>query len=331
MPLSFSEALTRAQSLPLRFAAFTRALAAVQAAFTFVLTYTSYLLAIFLIHQLFFWLSRDPEAAFDYAALVLDLVEVVWDVVGVLYNATADILNSAVIPVWNGVTFYVVEPLVSLVLEVFSLIFLRKQYEGFIPSDALPYGGFTCDPTSTASSTWCGRFNAYSDRLNGGDSLTAENSVTFGTATARRLSEISGEAGFDAPIVNSGELVAALDGLATQAIVMGSSLFDVLFSVLYEVFSTSSVFIFDAFYQIAKVVFETLKMMIKSGLLQTLIGIGVDFILIIVLEIYVPLLVAAIDAVMCIFQLFQWDGWSEQLECGAFALSLTCAPLVRLF
>lgn len=317
MPLSFSEALVRAQSLPTRFNALNQTLRVLLFTFNFFLRISGVLLAVFLIHQLFFWFSKDPEKSFNYATLVIDLVEVTWDLVGILYNTAADILNSAVLPLWNGFTYYVIEPAVTLVLEVFSLIFLRKQYTGFINSEDLQYGGFVCDPTSFASSTWCGRYNAYNQKLAGGDSLTKQGSVTFGTATARRLSEISGDVDFDVPSVNTGELEGALDGLATQAIVMGASAFDVLFAVLYDVMSTSCVFLFDAGYTIFKVLFEILKMIVKSGMLQTLITIGVDFVLIMVLEIYVPLIISIVDAVVCILQLLTPGTWAEQLKCGA--------------
>lgn len=317
MPLSLSEALARAQTFPARFQAFSRILDAIRSGIDFVLRVSSVLLAVFLIHQMLFWATKDPERSFNVAALILDVTEIVWDFSGILYNALADILNAAVIPLWNGATYYIIEPTVSLVLEVFSLIFLRKQYTGFIKSSDLPYGGFVCDSTSVASSTWCGRFNAYNARLEGGDSLTKDGSITFGTATARRLSELSGEADFDTPSFESGELVGILDGLATQAIVMGSSVFDVLFAVGYDVLSTSAVFLFDAAYTILKILFDMLKLIVKSGMLQTLLSIGIDFILIMVLEVYVPYLMAMIDAVVCVFQMFSWQSWNEQLKCGA--------------
>jgi hypothetical protein len=316
MPLTLSEALARAQTFPARFQAFSRMLDTLRSGIDFVLRVSSVLLAVFLIHQLLFWATNDPERSFNFAALVLDFTEIVWDLSGILYNAVADICNSAIIPLWNGATYYIIEPAVSLVLEVFSLIFLRKQYTGFIKSSDLPYGGFVCDSTSVVSSTWCGRFNAYNARLEGGDSLTKEGSITFGTATARRLSELSGEADFDTPSFESGELVGILDGVATQSIVMGSSALDVLFAVGYEILSTSAVFLFDAAYTILKIFFELLKTIVKSGMLQTLLSVGVDFILIMVLEVYVPLLFAMIDAVVCVFQMFSWQSWNEQLRCA---------------
>ena len=96
---------------------------------------------------------------------------------------------------------------------------------------------------------------------------------------------------------------------------MGASAFDVLFAVLYEVFSTTAVFLFDAVWIILRTLFDILKMLVKSGLLQTLIGIGVDFLIIVALEIGVPLLIAGIDFVVCVFQLFLIDTWASQLEC----------------
>ena len=316
MPLSYAEALTRAQTLPARFQAFSRTLNTLQFAANSVLKISGVLLGVFLVHQLFFWISKDPEKAFNYASLVLDVVEVVWDLFGILYNALADILNAAVIPMWNSFTYYVIEPTVSLILDVFCLIFLRKPYTGFIKAGDFPYGGFECDPTSFESSSWCGRYTAYNQRLNEGESLTKQGSVTFGTATARRLSEISGDADFDVPSVETGDLVGALDGLATQGIVMGASGFDVLFSVGYDVLSTSAVFLFDAAYTILKLLFGVIKMFVKSGMLQTLISIGVDFIIIMVIEVAIPYMLAMVDAVVCILQLLSWPTWGEQLKCA---------------
>ena len=157
---------------------------------------------------------------------------------------------------------------------------------------------------------------AYNERLQAGDSLTKQNSITFGTATARRLSELADDEDFNVPSVDSEELVGALDGLSTQGIVMGGAAADVFFAVLFEVFSTSAVFIFDAVFTILKVLFDLLKLAIKSGLLQTLISIGIDFLIIATVEIALPLLIATIDAVLCLFLFFQIDLWDEQLRCA---------------
>ena len=198
---------------------------------------------------------------------------------------------------------------------MFSLIFLRKRYEGLISEEALPFGGFTCDD-SPASGLWCGRFRAYSQKLANDDANAfSEESFVLGPETGRRLSELSGNTAPIVPEFDTGEITVALDGLSSQAIVLGASVADVGAAVLYEVLETSSVFIFDAVYTIVKVIFEVLKQVVKSGFLQTLISVGVDFILIMALEIYIPLLFAMIDAVMCLFGFFTPSAWEGQLKC----------------
>lgn len=317
MPLTFSEALDRASSIPNRFQTFSIAVRQCQLVTRLALSATSYVFLVFLIHQLFFWIARDPEKAFRMATLVIDVVEITWDLTGILYNSMAEVANAALAPLWNSFTHYFITPGITLVLEVFSLIFLRHEYKGVIKQDDFPYGGFVCD-SSVASATWCGRFVAYDQRLAAGNSRTKTDSVTFGTATARRLSELTdAEVDFDVPSFSLTEVVGALDGLTTDAVLLGGSAADLLMGVLYEVLSTSAVVLFDAAYTILTTVFDVVKLLIKSGMLQTLLSIGIDFLVILTIEIAVPMLLATVDAVVCMLQLFMWGSWKTQLECGA--------------
>jgi len=315
MSLYRNQAFARLQNVPERFYVFVNTVKLLRISFSVLRNAIGIVLIAFLIHQLFFWLSSDPERAFDDAALFLDVLEFAWDLFGLLWNALADIANSALIPLWNAFSFYVTEPALTLILEVFSLIFLRRPYEGIISEDSLPYGGFTCD-SSIASGLWCGRFQAYNAKLSNSEgNAFSEQSFVLGTETARRLSELAGNEEPVVPAFDTGEITEALDGLASQAIVLGASVADVGASVLYEILETSAVFLFDALYTIVKILFEVLKQIVKSGFLQTLITIGVDFIIIMYLEIYIPLLFAMIDAVICLFQFFVPNTWDEQLKC----------------
>ena len=114
MPLSLEEALSRAQTFPERFAGFTKTVQFFNDVVSWVLRISSILLSIFLIHQLFFWLSADPEKAFDYATLLIDVTEISWDLTGIMWNTVADVGNGALIPIWNAVSFYAIEPAVIL-------------------------------------------------------------------------------------------------------------------------------------------------------------------------------------------------------------------------
>ena len=119
-------------------------------------TLIAVVLVLFIVHQLFLWVDQDPDTAFQRAALFLEVVEVVWDTVGIAWNAATDIVNSAVIPIWNAGSFYIVEPAVVLVLEVFSLAFARKHWTGLYDEADFPYAGFDC-LKDELSAEWCGK------------------------------------------------------------------------------------------------------------------------------------------------------------------------------
>jgi len=99
MSLYRAEAFARLQNVPERFYVFVNTIKLLRLSFGVLRNAIGVVLIAFLIHQLFFWLSADPERAFDDAALFLDVLEFVWDLVGLLWNALADIANSALIPV----------------------------------------------------------------------------------------------------------------------------------------------------------------------------------------------------------------------------------------
>tara|TARA_B110001452_G_scaffold228367_1_gene203741 strand:+ start:3628 stop:4020 length:393 start_codon:yes stop_codon:yes gene_type:complete len=103
--------------------------------------------------QIFIWIDRDPEAAFDQAALSVEIAEIVWDASAVMLNAAVDVFNAGVIPVWNAATFYLVEPAIMLVIEVFSMVFTGEAYTGVI--DSYTYNGLDCAASAEAAE-WCG-------------------------------------------------------------------------------------------------------------------------------------------------------------------------------
>lgn len=113
------------------------------------------LLVVFIIHQLFLWVDQDPEIAFDRAALLFEVAEVTYDTSGILVNAVVDVANAAIIPIWNTASYYVVEPFVILVLELFMLVFTQKHYTGIYSETDFPYMGLDCTASATAAE-WCG-------------------------------------------------------------------------------------------------------------------------------------------------------------------------------
>lgn len=89
---------------------------------------------------------------------------------------------------------------------------------------------------------------------------------------------------------------------------------DMFFSIFQEIVITSFTVLVDVVKTVVTQIFEVVKMLIKSGMLTTIMNVGMDFLIIMVTEILLPLLFAAIDTLMCILDLFAPSGWNEQLE-----------------
>jgi len=229
---------------------------------------------------LFVWIDEDPDIAFERAALLFDVTEITWDMTRILWNGAVDVMNAGVIPLWNTATYYLVEPTITLLLEVFSLIFMRQHWEGVITEEDFPYNGLDCT-ASAESAAWCGRYSFYKAELEAPErapvfadesesfarrmllEVPANLTFTFGLATARRLQEQSGGE-FAAPSFSTGSLTTALNELSVFFITMVPSLLDVVFGVLGDIIKTSFSVLMDALFMVLKSVMMVLKMLLSK-------------------------------------------------------------------
>ena len=283
-------------------------------------------LVLFIVHQLFFWVDRSPEVAFQRAADVVEAAEATWDTTGLIWNALSDVLNGGVIPIYNAGVFYVVEPLAILTLEVFSILFFGENWDGAMPEGEAEYAGLDCMASAEAQ-RWCGRYAYYARDLTGAEAgegfadpegafARRLQRITLSVASARRLSELEGETTFLAPSFDVDVLVEALDAMTRILVVFGASISDLAFSVLWDVASTTAQLIADSLFALLGALFNVLKMAVKSGFLQDFLSIGVDFLLVAITKIAIPLLFALIDALFCVLDLFRASGHAEQLHCA---------------
>ena len=276
----------------------------------------SILLVLFIIHQIFLWVDRDPEQAFDQGALLFEIAEIAWDTSSIFYNAGVDVVNAGVLPVWNAAAFYVVEPTIVLALEVFSLAFTHQHWQGLFSEADFPYNGLDCTK-NFKSSEWCGRAAAYAARLESAEKAEgyADASGTyaaasrrmltnlsplrrnatvdgfgdlgdtyvFGIATARRLAELGVESNdnFVAPAFDTSAFNDAILDLGMLIITLGSTFVDVAFAVAGEILTQVFSVLVDSFFFLLRSLMMVLKMLVKSGMLTTVIGIGVDFAIIV--------------------------------------------------
>lgn len=247
--------------------------------------------------KLFIWIDEDPETAFERAALLFDFAEVSWDMTRILWNGGVDVFNAGIIPIWNTATYYLIEPTITLTLEVFSLIFMKQHWAGVITEEQFPYNGLDC-MASPESAAWCGRYGFYKAELEAPERAAVfvdesesfvrrmmlqvpdNRTFTFGLATARRLQEQSG-GGFSAPSFETTALTSALNEFSVFFITMVPSLLDVVFGVLGDIIKTSFSVLMDALFMVLKSIMMVLKMLLKSGMLTTVVTIGVDFAIIV--------------------------------------------------
>jgi hypothetical protein len=293
--------------------------------------YVVVLLLLFIVHQLFLWVDRDPETAFDRSVYLFEVAEISWDMTGVVANSAIDVANAGFIPLWNAGVHYVVEPGAVLLLEVMSLVFVGKHYTGLIDEGDFPYNGFDCLATPE-SAKWCGLASYYETQLLSAerapfyanetqtrralatDEEPARTNFTFSIATARRLSELGG-GGLAVPAFATDDVTEALDALADFALTIAPGLLDVAYGVVGNILQTSFAVIMDGVKYLLESALFVMKMLVKSGMFSTLVGVGVDFVIILITEISIPMLFAALDVLVCLIDFLSPSGWGVQLEC----------------
>ena len=289
-------------------------------------------LGLFILHQATLWAAVRPAVAFERAKVVVYTAELVWDGTARVGNAGLQMVD-AVIPLWNAGSHYVVEPAIYVLLDVMALIFTQEPYPGLIKESDVPYAGFTCSPdASTVSPAWCGRFEYYETRLRDADASGFQSgSIVLGTATARRLQAATGESLI--PVIDVSTVVPGLSGLTSSMVTLVGSVADVVLYVVYTVLSEVAVLLWDTVFIMAKYLGYVLLVIVRSGMLETIINFAVDLIVILVLEIALPMLLATIDLLMCAIDLFFPSGWDTQLQCAAASartLPATPCKLVAL-
>lgn len=268
-------------------------------------------LGIFLVHQSFLWLSVRPAVAFERAKLILYGIEVTWNTLGRIGNAGTR-LADAVIPSWNGWVHYVYEPTFYTIVDIVFLIFVKQPYRGVITEDQVPYAGFSCDEEyGERTLAWCGSYAYYRDALSNQDAFA--DSVVLGPQTARRLAEATGEA--IVPVLPVEAFVAGMTGLSAAFLTLLGATSDVVFHVVYTVLSEMAVVLYELVFFVIKKVANLVLALARSGMLEKIIEFAIDVVLILLLEIFIPAIMATFDALLCVFDLFTPAGWDEQLKC----------------
>ncbi len=287
------------------------------------------ILVLFLIHQLTIWVSQDPVRAFHGSQVALSAFASGWDVGAAAYNGVRELV-IILLPVWNGLSMYAVQPAIFVLIEVMVLTFSDKAYNGVLDEDTLPFEGHRCvaegeeiTAQNEATAQFCGNALLYSRAIGttrGANEITGNATLVMSVETARRLSEVSADT-----ILAQIGLAPLLDGLqalASAVLTITATVSDIFWHLAYEVLSIALKLLFQVFMLLVRSLGAAFMNLMSGGTALELLGIGISFFMIFVTEWLIPMFMRTIDMVFCVVDLLLPDGWAEQLDC----IEKSCYP-----
>lgn len=309
-------------------------------------------ISLFVLHSIFIWLSTDPEKAFHNARVLTAIVGEGWDGVGFVWNIGMVFLESFVAD-WNRFAKHVAEPFINIALEVLTQIAFQKHYEGILTDspDSVPFRGHYCaEPIVTGNTVtgydvstmdmqsieFCsyGTVDHWAAELDASTESDPSNVISNGstlllsTQHARKLAakfkvgkkSNPGSSGGMFPRIPLGPLVGALQAYVGLNVLMWTTVWDIQAHVYYTILSEMAVLIFNMLQAVVKAVVSFVQVVFRSGILQSLLRMGMDLIMALVTHVLLPLLFAFLDIFMCAIGFVQPATWDSQLMCS------TCLP-----
>lgn len=270
---------------------------------------------LFLVHQLVIWSFQDPVYAFETSRSILNGVGIGWDTGKVILFDPLREVGFLVIPAWNAVSMYAVQPVIYSAAGILSLAFTGRPYEGVLSQSDLPYEGFRCD-TDPDAAKWCGMAGTYSEQMGVAtedNKFVANGSLVINSETARRLSERTGDA-----LIGSIDLSFLLDSmevLISSFITIGAHVSDIAFHVLFTLLSALFKILFEAFLRLVRSLGAALMAIINSGEFKTILNTGIEVFSILLIQILVPGLMALVQLFFCLMSLFNVSGYQAEFEC----------------
>lgn len=305
------------------------------------------LVSLFVLHSLFIWLSTDPERAFHNARVLTGIFRQGWDGTSFLWNTGMEQLEGFA-TLSNRFSKHLIEPSINIALEVLSQIAFQKHYEGVITDSpsSVPFRGHYCaypirdgdkvvgydvDTMDMQSlkfctygdvETWAAELDASTESdptnmLRNGSTLMLSTQHVRKLATKFSLPEKSefNEAENMFPRVPLGPIIGALQAFSGIQALLWTNAMDITMHIAYTVLSEMAVALFNLAQIIIKAVISFVQVIIRSGILQMLIRLGLDLLITLVAYVLLPLLIAFMDMVFCLLGFAQPSTWDAQLLC----------------
>jgi len=292
------------------------------------------LFALYAVHTLTVWLSGDPQRAFHNAKLLAGYTSTGWNTAATAANAVADTANE-MLPSYNSLVEHTIQPVIWTGLEVASLVFFQQHYTGMISEDQIPFEGHDCaapidanEDATTAQlrAQWCGDVATYAAQLGvvedtGSSIIDNGTALIMNTPTARRLQSLVepdklAKGASLIGVLPIQPLLDVVDDIAGTIIELVATAADVVFDVVYTILEEVAVLIFNLLMTLARVIAQAVMQVVQSGILQSVLKMGLDILMVLVFNVALPLLFGVLDLFMCLVNLMQPASWGPQLQCS---------------
>lgn len=301
--------------------------------------------ALSMIFELAYPYDSDPETLYNNSRDRFVYVQRYSDLGLTATNAFTGMIRP-MIPLWNSMSNYLVEPVIFIVIEVISeLITLGGTTDEFFFLDdaKLPFRGYDCNPNDMDPSkpddrmhaftaqAWCGLYNYYETGVTAVETAAAWKR-TNPDASFRELREVAGDrfalpfgtarrrslVGGEAPVFPTGAL-SELSRIVTFVVGALVELFGVVIDMVMHL---AFVLLDDALPALAKiavalikVTMEVLFSLVKSGIIGRVLLMAIDFLTVLIVDLALPMLVATFDILFCVFSLFDPSSYKTELRC----------------
>lgn len=303
------------------------------------------LVSLFVVHSVTFWISADPVKAFHKARAAAGYTATGWNSFRTLYNSGKKLAFSWV-PAHNTMAKHLVEPGVWIGLDIISQVFAGHHYRGIIKDSSEPggvpfrghtcgnairndqgalagYGSMTEDTTKfcsfEAATVWAGELGVEesSDPVN---AISNGTTLLLSTAHARKLQQIFTESSLEGesmfPAINLGPVLEAVQEITAVISLIQTTAYDIAAHVIFTIMSELAVVIWNLIQILVRTAASVIMALVSSGAIQTLLKAGIDLLLMLVIHVGLPLLLAALDLVLCGIDLAMPGTWPKQLACG---------------
>ena len=120
------------------------------------------IISVFVVHSVALWGSSDPEKAFHRTRELVGYGSTGWNTIAQLLNMVLYLFTMWV-PGYNMLAKHYIEPIIWIVVDVLSLVFAHRHYNGIVSEDQVPFLGHYCggNPDGSAMDAKTAKYHSH--------------------------------------------------------------------------------------------------------------------------------------------------------------------------